>query len=517
MNKLNKWIVLGAMALVIWSSCEKEDEPIAGDKPVASFTTLIEDLQVTFTNTSSGADSYAWDFGDGNTSDEVSPTHQYSTGGSYEVTLTATNAFGSTTSKQTLAIVEPDKYKKEGYYIFTLAESSGGATYYGGYFEDIPSGSVDMTQFSTYSNARIRAQYNEFLYGLPLNLETGLVKYAIDAETNQIVKVDEIPTLSQPMTVVIVNSELGFYSTDGNIDLNMFNPTTMEELGQVDMSASKIVEGNDLNHNTTLLYNKKLGKIYSVLYTDNSATGTFYDANSVYIEVVDVASKTHEKSIVHSNAQYPVNRGNFAETIIDEEGNTYLIAQGSYGLDGQLGPTAPPASRPQILKINTNSEFEESYAFNPVNELGFENNFFQLFVTMIYAGDNKAYGIATGGPESNELLALLAKLGAGTITQAEYAQLTYLVLYTESMRVVEVDLHAKSVQMVDNIPLTAGFAYPYMYRFEQTIYTQLFANGGSFNGFYAIDLNSGAVSEQFNITAGGLTQQFIDISAGFRE
>jgi len=49
-------------------------------------------LTVTFTNNSENADSYSWDFGDGNTSTEVNPEHTYSNIGSYTVKLTASNA-----------------------------------------------------------------------------------------------------------------------------------------------------------------------------------------------------------------------------------------------------------------------------------------------------------------------------------------------------------------------------------------------------------------------------------------
>lgn len=45
--------------------------------------------KITFTNSSSNATSYHWDFGDGSTSVLASPSHIYTSGGSYSVTLTA--------------------------------------------------------------------------------------------------------------------------------------------------------------------------------------------------------------------------------------------------------------------------------------------------------------------------------------------------------------------------------------------------------------------------------------------
>ncbi|MEM7296935.1 MAG: PKD domain-containing protein [Bacteroidota bacterium] len=64
-------------------------------------------LQYTFTNTSFNASSFMWDFGDGNSSTEKSPTHTYASTGTYTVTLTATNASGSTTVNQMITVSDP--------------------------------------------------------------------------------------------------------------------------------------------------------------------------------------------------------------------------------------------------------------------------------------------------------------------------------------------------------------------------------------------------------------------------
>lgn len=58
----------------------------------ANPTSGIAPFTVTFTNTTTGGVSYAWNFGDGGSSTATSPTHQYTVGGVYLVTLTATGA-----------------------------------------------------------------------------------------------------------------------------------------------------------------------------------------------------------------------------------------------------------------------------------------------------------------------------------------------------------------------------------------------------------------------------------------
>ncbi|MCG3164529.1 MAG: hypothetical protein POELPBGB_00283 [Bacteroidia bacterium] len=66
---------------------------------------------VSFTNTSSGSGAltYAWDFGDGGTSTAANPTHSYTAGGVYTVSLTATDPIGcAATATQTdyITVVE---------------------------------------------------------------------------------------------------------------------------------------------------------------------------------------------------------------------------------------------------------------------------------------------------------------------------------------------------------------------------------------------------------------------------
>ncbi len=61
----------------------------------ADVTSGCRSLTVSFTNKTTGGASYAWDFGDGTTSEEVNPVHTYSSGtSSYRVRLTSTSPFG---------------------------------------------------------------------------------------------------------------------------------------------------------------------------------------------------------------------------------------------------------------------------------------------------------------------------------------------------------------------------------------------------------------------------------------
>lgn len=71
--------------------------------PNASATYSSIGNMVTFTNNSTGATTYAWDFGDSNNSTLANPTYTYAGGGNYTVTLTATN--GNCSDVTTINIV----------------------------------------------------------------------------------------------------------------------------------------------------------------------------------------------------------------------------------------------------------------------------------------------------------------------------------------------------------------------------------------------------------------------------
>jgi len=66
-------------------------------------TTGNAPLNVSFTNSSTGCPipAYSWDFGDGESSTDTSPSHSYTDGGLYSVSLDATNVVGSDTETKT--------------------------------------------------------------------------------------------------------------------------------------------------------------------------------------------------------------------------------------------------------------------------------------------------------------------------------------------------------------------------------------------------------------------------------
>lgn len=106
------WYALLIVPVLFVTSC-KEDPVVEPVVPVSSFQFEVDAtnfLQVTFSNFSQNATSYAWDFGDQvGTSTDESPVYTYTASGSYTVKLTVTDAAGaSAESTKDIDITDPD-------------------------------------------------------------------------------------------------------------------------------------------------------------------------------------------------------------------------------------------------------------------------------------------------------------------------------------------------------------------------------------------------------------------------
>jgi len=72
--------------------------------PTANYAYSTNGLVVTINNTSSNANSYSWNFGNGQTSTLQNPSVTFSSAGTYNICLTATNSCGSTSYCQNVTV-----------------------------------------------------------------------------------------------------------------------------------------------------------------------------------------------------------------------------------------------------------------------------------------------------------------------------------------------------------------------------------------------------------------------------
>jgi len=82
-------------------------------RPMAEFSyddkKLVAPTEVTFENQSKKAESYSWNFGDGNSSEEETPTHKYTSSGNYTVELTVKKGNKTNTKKKQVVVDAPEQ------------------------------------------------------------------------------------------------------------------------------------------------------------------------------------------------------------------------------------------------------------------------------------------------------------------------------------------------------------------------------------------------------------------------
>ena len=101
--------------LLLVTACPGPDNDDSPDPtieyPTASFSYKCDDCRigdtVQFTSSSSKAETFDWDFGDGNSSQEENPEHVYTVMGTYTVQLTVSNEDGSDDLSKSVSIKGP--------------------------------------------------------------------------------------------------------------------------------------------------------------------------------------------------------------------------------------------------------------------------------------------------------------------------------------------------------------------------------------------------------------------------
>jgi PKD repeat protein len=198
--------------------------------PLSGNTPLI----VQFTDLSTGATSWQWDFGDGSGSTQKNPSHTYQNPGSYTVVLTASNAAGQSIKTKTgyITVSQAPPPVARDYTCASVTADVGKVK--SGTHASVHSSDNVVLKIATSNSGGFQTAQSTYLFETSL---TGLSSLTVTTETN-------VSAKPQRQRVMVFNIATGQWDTlddrritsksDQTVAINVSNPSLyISATGQV--------------------------------------------------------------------------------------------------------------------------------------------------------------------------------------------------------------------------------------------------------------------------------------------
>src|SRR6056297_111309 len=222
---LNNMRLLAIFALVFsLIGCEDDDEtPLPEVSAGFTFETVQGSGTVSFINISEEADSYEWDFGDGETSELINPVKAYTESGTYTVSLEASNVAGASEvfeDEITIQIADPMAPFDSG--LLTNGDfENGSEPWIGGGLN------VETEGGNSFNLVEVTVAGNPFDVNLSQVVE-------LTQGTNYILTFDASASMNRTMLAGIGLNEAPFTNTAPSVDLTTDTQTFTLQLSAAD-------------------------------------------------------------------------------------------------------------------------------------------------------------------------------------------------------------------------------------------------------------------------------------------
>jgi PKD repeat protein len=200
--KTNKLLPIIFVLFVFVMGCNK--------RPVADFTVNISnpdtDQLIEFTNTSADGKTYVWDFGDGTTSTEMSPSHSYSEAGAYLVELTVYSKKNKNVDSHAELIEVSDNLAAKMMHTWSY-DSIATSSFVDGMLTS--SSTMNLSDFFTIHTIEFNEFYN---YVVTLGTDVSAGPYTLNIEEESFVIDGQVSTIT-----LLTNTAFRFSSTNSTI------------------------------------------------------------------------------------------------------------------------------------------------------------------------------------------------------------------------------------------------------------------------------------------------------------
>ncbi|MEM0940739.1 MAG: hypothetical protein AAF600_15895 [Bacteroidota bacterium] len=358
------------------------------------------------------------------------------------------------------------------------------------FFDEIPSGTVDNTQGKSFPNFSVSQIAENFIVsGNITGAQEGLsqIKFDLDGEAFESAF---LPTTGNAGFTGLKDASNAYFDDRNSEDIIIFNPSTMQSEGIIDMSS--VYRGSQWTGVTWETFVVRDNDLFVWSRPAIAGSGSFYATDSAIVNHIDLTTGTYQSTSFFNG--HGLSRRN-TENWLDEQGNIFMAVT-----------LANPGSgaRPSILKIPVGStEFDPSYEFFFVDAVGGEaaSLLLQTASNFEYYKNGLAYCVVSTTFPS-ELEATIAEIGLNpaTWTQDDLNRVVAALFSAENGQLVEINVNDQTTSIIEGLPLVSGFASTINVIDDKLYFAAI---GSELNALYEYDPNTGQSAKLFDVSAGG--------------
>ncbi len=353
------------------------------------------------------------------------------------------------------------------------------------YFSTLPSGTADLSDGQVFSQFSPRDAFDGNLFTSKTDGTGAFTKMAVNG--NGLLVEDGEITLSDDdnsFLIKVINDTTGlFHDRANSTEISVFNPTTMELEGIIDMSAGTAPSPQRFQE-----FVIRGDEVYAPI---RAADGNSYDNY-----IVQIAN--YQTGQYVGQTEFPTGANSFVNIFgqnwVDDAGNIWFQNAGS-PLEGNFISS--------IHRVPAGSQQFDSYSFIPALAANPANTLFPQTGRVYFLGNNLAIALViTDVPQG--VIDLLASVGGDPANLSEeQIDLALGLFFTEETgRWVELDLEAQTATIIAGLPAQGGFAVTSVEEINGLVYLSI--TRATENAFYTYNVTTKEVEKAFDVVGGSI-------------
>ena len=350
------------------------------------------------------------------------------------------------------------------------------------YFEELPTGTVDISDGTDFVNPTIQSVHNGALFTRRPDGSPGFSKMVVNAG-GEIIEEAFIPLSSPGIGISVRDSLTGVFEDPANPDIiRVFNPTTFEVTGSIDMSAG-FVPGDVPQQYAAFIFRGD-----DVFAPITGSDGTIF--TDMIVHQANLSTNTFVGDTRREgNGSGSITPSGSAQGL-DAAGNLYLPDVGNLlGDDISARLNKIPAGSSQI---------DPTYVFEPGVTLNPQNMLFPLFFGFRFLESGKAIALVNSEIPQEVQDIITDAGGFANLTAEQFVQVQLIVVEAETGLWCEIEVDAMTVTPIDGIPVTKLFDRFSVFEYNGDAYLQV--NAAAESALYRWNPTTGAVSKAFVMT-----------------